>query len=855
MRANNVIVFLTAILTTAAAHAQSERIVEWVESGSSTDPDTIALGYPVPIPVDTPLPFTGFRTYNGLHMRHQDLAATTPWVHPEQVGITRYGRPIWAYRLGDDDLLTAEGLPEQAMLSNGGIHAREWQSPEVATGIMEFIAASADDHYLVSYLRDNANVIVIPVLNIDGYLQTQRYPSSNWLGTDPDSPDFSPRDGRMRRKNLLNADEDLNTQGDHLQGVDLNRNNSPYWSTNPNRSSPDPESIVHHGPGPASEPEIQALDAAAQLGPIGRLSMYTDMHSFSQVIFWVKNSNNRLGPLTEDLAHTFSAFHRSLPGEKFYDYYRNFNAPLNQGIGSTDEYFTHTYQVPSWTLEIEPESGGTDYGGLGRNGHDGFILPDSEVPRVRSNLAQTMAIAYYQQSGPPITTALSIVDLETGAVVFESEWDAVDDNTRVLHTYQPQPLQLAHDYRIWMAHNKPMRWREDGEIAPLPGQLSSTLDIDAIASVNGEELSGTANNLIWLTEPGFAPNGYARYVADAFAFDANLPADATNVSLVDGETTMQLMSSITDMVNLRSDADPSTVARWGNGSWRMYENDAGNGNTNEGGYSSVPVQITSEVLGHPFVVEAGTSSAWYDPARDGEGFMLEILPGNRAVMYWFTYDSEGEQDWYIAVGDVDGNRVLFPELLQISGGVFGPDFDPDAITETVVGSASFIWSGCDTGTMKWQMGTRRGRMQLARLSTIMGIECGDVLPPALEEARLSGSWYDPTHNGEGYTLEVLIDQRVLVYWFGFGPDGHRRWFFGLGSIAGDVFEFPEMLTSKGAIFGPDFDPDDVQILPWGSLELEISCEGGEARFSPTETGFPSGTLELDRLRSLQDLDC
>ncbi len=32
----------------------------------------------------------------------------------------------------------------------------------------------------------------------------------------------------------------------------------------------------------------------------------------------------------------------------------------NRGIGTTDEYFTHTYQVPSWTLEIEPSSGSHD---------------------------------------------------------------------------------------------------------------------------------------------------------------------------------------------------------------------------------------------------------------------------------------------------------------------------------------------------------------------------------------------------------------------------------------------------------------------------------------------------------------
>ena len=106
------------------------------------------------------------------------------------------------------------------------------------------------------------------------------------------------------------------------------------------------------------------------------------------------------------------------------------------------------------------------------------------------------------------------------------------------------------------------------------------------------------------------------------------------------------------------------------------------------------------------------SASWYDPSHDGEGFLLELLENNRAVMYWFTYDDDGNQDWYVASGKVSGNRIEFLKLKRVSGGVFGPDFDPGNITREVVGSASFIWSGCDTGSMSYRIGTRHGRMQL-----------------------------------------------------------------------------------------------------------------------------------------------
>ncbi len=266
-------------------------LTEWVETDPTNDQFKITLGYPVPIPVDTPAPFDGFRTYAGLHMRHQDLAATTPWVHPEPIGTTHHGRTVWAYRLGDDDLVTVDGLPEAATLTNGGIHAREWQTPEIVTGILELLATHESDKHFYDYLRDNVNMIVIPSMNIDGLMQTQRYPRLNYLLSDPEYPNDYPRDGRMRRKNMRDTDEDLFTTFDHLNGIDLNRNNSPYWSTNPNRSSSDPQSIVYHGESAASEPEIQALDVAAQLGPIDRLRLFTDVHSYSMVTYWMRNSD------------------------------------------------------------------------------------------------------------------------------------------------------------------------------------------------------------------------------------------------------------------------------------------------------------------------------------------------------------------------------------------------------------------------------------------------------------------------------------------------------------------------------------------------------------------------------------
>ena len=859
----------SGVSTTLSSH---DRIVEWVENAPVSDTDKIALGYPVPIPVDTPMPFDGFRSYNGLHTRHQELAENSPFSHPIEIGETVEGRTIWAYQLGDADRVTAAGLPEHAMLTNGTIHAREWASPEVTTGIIELLAQADQDDFLLGYLRENANIVVIPVLNIDGFIQTQRYPAPNWLGTDIDDPDESPRDGRMRRKNMLGVDTVLETEDDHLLGVDLNRNNPPFWNTDPDRSSGIPSSIVYHGAAAHSEPETQALAAAAAAGPENRLTMYTDVHSYSQVHFWVRTSNDSLTDLTQRLLTTFTNHHYAFDLAKYYWFEDNpQNLPVASGIGSTDEYFTRTYLIPGWTLEIEPTFGnhpewpgqGADYGGLARNGHDGFILPDSEVERVRTDLAETFAVTYYQQAGPPSIAAVRFIDEATGAVVFESEWDVSGETTRERWSYEAQPLQLGREYLFWLAFDKPMRWREGGEVAPLPGQPGSTLDFDPALVLGEELLSVIPGEGDWLDQPGDAPGGYLRYRDDALAAVFSLPRDEINENLVQGKVWPTLAISTTDMTGSQTDADPATVARWENGGWVGYEDTDGQDGTNTGGFDHTTlIPLTSEDLGDPFVIVPGTSSAWFDPDRNGEGFMLEILSETTAVMYWFTYNLEGGQDWYVAQGEIRGNRIVFPELIQVSGGEFGPGWDNASVINNVVGSASFIWKECDLGAMDWRIdqdgnGLREGRMNLLRITRIMGLPCGTPQPgaPITEAARWSGSWYDVTHTGEGYVLEILIDQSALVYWFSFDPDGNRRWFFGNGVIDGDSLTFENMLTTSGPIFGPEYRPDILDIQLWGSLELELQCDSGTARFEPTEDGFPAGMLDLTRLTYLATLSC
>lgn len=530
-------------------------------TNTNAQQDTIPLGFSVPVPVDSLTPVDGFRTYASLHARHQQLAASSEHITAVSVGSTLQGNTIWAYVFDDEGSVGSVGAREGAALINGTIHAREWQSPEGVTALMEWMHDNQQDQYLGSYLRDSLRLVILPVLNIDGFLQTQRFPTM--VTDDP----LSPRDGRMRRKNMLEADTSLDTAADNLNGVDLNRNNAPYWATNPNRSSSNLTSIVHHGSGPGSAPETQALYAAADLAGEERLRFYTDVHSFSQIYFAPFTGNARRDLITTDIAGVMRAAN---------DYrYEYGPSAAGGGIGATDEYFANTYEIPSYTLEIEPIRSASQYGGFGVS-HDGFILPESEVARMRQEVAGSFVAGLYAMAEQPFVKGIEIWDDAEGQSVIRMGWIA-SEGQRILERQSESPLVSGVTYRMKVVFNKPMRRIEDGLVADF-ADLSSASGINLI-------FEGFAGNTLtewdidvgegqWLTESGFAS-----YQTDTFEVSFQLP----DTFVWENLERLTLKTTTTDMTGQNLDSDPSTLVDWSNGAWTGYEDTQGNTESDDGG--------------------------------------------------------------------------------------------------------------------------------------------------------------------------------------------------------------------------------------------------------------------------------
>lgn len=130
-----------------------------------------------------------------------------------------------------------------------------------------------------------------------------------------------------------------------------------------------------------------------------------------------------------------------------------------------------------------------------------------------------------------------------------------------------------------------------------------------------------------------------------------------------------------------------------------------------------------------FSVQAAHTGSWYDPDQSGHGFLIEILNDELALVWWFTFDPDGNRTWIGGVGTINGDQIEM-DALEVRGGVFPPLFDADAIERVDWGTITITFINCTEGIASWSPlldGYEAGEMPLIQLTAISELEC---TPPA-----------------------------------------------------------------------------------------------------------------------------
>jgi hypothetical protein len=245
-------------------------------------------------------------------------------------------------------------------------------------------------------------------------------------------------------------------------------------------------------------------------------------------------------------------------------------------------------------------------------------------------------------------------------------------------------------------------------------------------------------------------------------------------------------------------------------------------------------------------IDASYSGQWFDHDRNGEGISLEILPGNKALLYFFTFPptgAPGQQAWLTAVGDVIAGGIEFADVqlpsLDSSGKLQGQHWGRIGIT----------FSDCNIGAMRWDGPAAWGSLEvpLNRLTSLRGLACGNIssAPPS----QSSGAWFDPAHYGSGFVFEQIDSSTIAPIWFGFDSARNPIWMTGVLHLGFDVQSYSGALGQGiGPHFGADYDPTAFHFAAQGTLNALFQCASGSANFTAS-TGEPliPASLSLQRI--------
>ena len=127
------------------------------------------------------------------------------------------------------------------------------------------------------------------------------------------------------------------------------------------------------------------------------------------------------------------------------------------------------------------------------------------------------------------------------------------------------------------------------------------------------------------------------------------------------------------------------------------------------------------------------------------------------------------------------------------------------------------------------------------------------------DGSLSGQYHDPQRSGEGINMLISqVGERTVVFitWFTY-LQGEQVWMVGAADIIpGDVFVEMDLFRTRGTGFGSMFNPDDVELTPWGSIRLSVpACGLLDASYTSTDPDFESADVQLELLVGIAGSPC
>ena len=262
------------------------------------------------------------------------------------------GRPVEGIEISKD-VQVADGKP--VFIQFGVHHAREWPSSEMPMEwATELVNGLKNKDERITGLLDKARVIVVPIVNPDGYNLSREAP------VDSRQPVVDP-DFAYKRKNCRLVDGAVPGEGECGQtanrplGTDPNRNYGGFWGGPGAASAPNDD--TYRGAGPFSEPETQNVRDI--ISSRQAVTVITN-HTYSDLILRPPGIA-RQGDSVDEVA--YKAFGDAMAVENGYTSQKSFD--LYDTTGTTEDWSYYATGGFGFTYEIGKASDANTLVGVG----------------------------------------------------------------------------------------------------------------------------------------------------------------------------------------------------------------------------------------------------------------------------------------------------------------------------------------------------------------------------------------------------------------------------------------------------------------------------------------------------------
>lgn len=186
------------------------------------------------------------------------------------------------------------------------------------------------------------------------------------------------------------------------------------------------------------------------------------------------------------------------------------------------------------------------------------------------------------------------------------------------------------------------------------------------------------------------------------SFGTDFTFSDINIEVV-GRVDFEISSCTEGVLTLRLEGEPALE-------WNLSKTS---------GISSLDCQAANKVL------ENGVSGSWFNPDRAGEGFSVythDLNGGQKASVYWYTYDSNGQAVTISGQAEVVNNTISIDSLkLYGEGELF--ESTGDAVD---VGTLDLIWDSCSEASYSYDLsmiGLGTGGYDLVQLTRVKDGTC------------------------------------------------------------------------------------------------------------------------------------